>query len=264
MRMRWNEADVAALLDSRTPDWEGRLTYKPPKSSSSFALAAGYKERYFKLVGNLLFCLRLGPDYRGDNTDPVAVLLVENCTVSRDTELAELSSFSIVFRGEENTEKRHSFVAESSRSVTQWLEALQGCSYEAKREQLILLQIRLRDKTGQDPLRGTTLEHNPCYVLPSSPTWYTSLPSEAAPQPQPPPRKLNKINKSCQRREKCDKSSGFTSHLGITNWETVESVERPEEALGSRLSSVSVPSRGSANPTFKSHVAVPEDKLIDI
>ena len=43
-------------------------------------------------MGNLLFCLRLGPDYRGDNTDPVAVLLVENCTVSRDTELAELSS----------------------------------------------------------------------------------------------------------------------------------------------------------------------------
>ena len=143
---------------------------------------------------------------------------MENCIVSRDTELAELSSFAIVFRGEENTEKRHSFVAESSRSVTQWLEvrsgagefwspfsshgrvstvlqALQGCSYEAKREQLILLQIRLRDKTGQDPLRGTTLEHNPCYVLPSSPTWYTSLPSEAVPQPQPPPRKLNKINK---------------------------------------------------------------------
>jgi len=31
--MRWNEADVAALLDSRTPDWEGRLTYKPPKAT---------------------------------------------------------------------------------------------------------------------------------------------------------------------------------------------------------------------------------------
>ena len=80
-------------------------------------------------MGNLLFCLRLGPDYRGDNTDPVAVLLVENCTVSRDTELAELSSFSIVFRGEENTEKRHSFVAESSRSVTQWLEVGDGRQY---------------------------------------------------------------------------------------------------------------------------------------
>ena len=34
------------------------------------------------------------------------------------------------------------------------LQALHNCSYDLKRETLILLQIRLRNKSGVDPLRG--------------------------------------------------------------------------------------------------------------
>ena len=33
------------------------------------------------------------------------------------------------------------------------IQALEGCSYQKKREELILLQIRLRNKTGVDPLQ---------------------------------------------------------------------------------------------------------------
>ena len=43
------------------------------------------------------------------------------------------------------------------------VQALEGCSYQKQREELILLQIKLRNKTGVDPLRGTGLHHNPIY-----------------------------------------------------------------------------------------------------
>jgi len=29
--MKWNEGESVAFLASRTPDWQGRLSYKPPK-----------------------------------------------------------------------------------------------------------------------------------------------------------------------------------------------------------------------------------------
>ena len=31
--MKWNEAESLAFLASRTPDWQGKLSYKPPKQS---------------------------------------------------------------------------------------------------------------------------------------------------------------------------------------------------------------------------------------
>ena len=119
--MKWNEAEVISLLTSKPPDWEGRLTYKPPKSSHSFSLQTVYKERCFKLMGNLLFCLRLGQDNKGEVTDPVTVLVMENFVVTRE-DIQEINSFSIVFKSEESSEKKHSFVAESTRAVTQWIE----------------------------------------------------------------------------------------------------------------------------------------------
>ena len=79
--MRWNEPHVLSLLSSRSPDWEGRLCHRPPAPGSMLALQPVFKERYFKLLGNLLFCLRLGQDGRPDTADPVAVLVLEQCSV---------------------------------------------------------------------------------------------------------------------------------------------------------------------------------------
>ena len=79
--MRWNEPHVLSLLCSRAPDWEGRLCHRPPAPGSMLALQPVFKERYFKLLGNLLFCLRLGQDGRPDTADPVAVLVLEQCSV---------------------------------------------------------------------------------------------------------------------------------------------------------------------------------------
>ena len=121
--MRWNESEVISILKSKPPDWEGKLLYKPPKSSSSFSLQPVYKERYFKLMGNLLFCLRIGSDNKGDDLDPVCVLVMENFTASVG-EINELHSFSVVFKSEEHSEKKHLFVGHSSREVGQWLEVM--------------------------------------------------------------------------------------------------------------------------------------------
>ena len=57
--MRFNIDSLSALVtSSKAPDWEGSLCYKPPVSSSLLALQPVFRERYFKLIGNLLFCLR--------------------------------------------------------------------------------------------------------------------------------------------------------------------------------------------------------------
>jgi len=247
--MRWNETEIGVFLSSKPPDWEGRLCYKPPKSSGGWNLSLEpvFKERYFKLLGNLLYCLRLGPDSKGQTNDPVMVLVLENFTVTSSRQSAEgcdLNTFSITFRGEESGsslgEKKHLFVADSGRTVTQWTEALKNCSYEYKREQLILLQIKLRNKTGIDPLRSTAFQYNPVYFLnnkpPRDPTLLRS-------PPEPPRRKLKNIRNG---------SSSFTSHIGIENWDSCE------ENHCDNVKSIS-----ATNPSFKSHLnKTCEDNLI--
>ena len=57
--MRFNiDALTCLLATNQAPDWEGGLCYKPPLSSGLLALQPVFRERYFKLIGNLLFCLR--------------------------------------------------------------------------------------------------------------------------------------------------------------------------------------------------------------
>lgn len=243
--MKWNEGEMTALLATKPPDWEGRLTYKPPKSSSTFSRETGYKERYFKLVGNLMFCLRVTPEGQGDPAEPVLVLLMENFTVAAD-QMAELHSFTVTFRGEENHEKRHCFVTDSARSVTQWVEVLKDSSYQQRRERLILLQIKLRNRTGLNPLLGTNLESNPVYSLGSGHDADTRVsPLEASQPPVPAPRTKAKGKAS---------SSGFTSHLGVEYWEDPtlrEDVERREEN-----------SVGATKSSFTSHV--PTGNLVEL
>ena len=57
--MRFNIDALSALLaTNKAPDWEGGLCYKAPLSSGLLAMQPVFKERYFKLIGNLLFCLK--------------------------------------------------------------------------------------------------------------------------------------------------------------------------------------------------------------
>jgi len=228
--MKWNEAEVGRLLANKSADWEGPLLYKQPKSSSSFPLSsAGHhsagKERYFKVVGNLLFCLR-----QSHEKEPLSLLVLEGCSVKRDQQ----NTFTLSFKTEpENTEKVHTFIAENPRSATQWIEALQMASYERKREALILLQIKLRNKTGVDPLRGTALEHNPVYCGPKDCPNFL---------PSPPVRK----NRGKGKNSGSIPVTSFTSHLGVENWE-----EEPGD-IGEHNGNYETVC--SHKPSFRSHV----------
>jgi len=209
--MRWNEAEVQAFVSSRVPDWEGSLTYKSHKQHQ-------YKERYFKLCSNILACLRAKKE------DFVSVLLLENCEAI--VEDKDIFKFCIQFKGGEGlVAEEHTFVATNQRCMDQWLEAINDASYEKKREKLLNMQIKLQERTGIDPLLGTTFEFKP---LPEAST--PALPKEG-PKPSPRPRKEHKSN--------------FTSHLGIQVWEEPKEEERhaPER-----------PVVGLSTPTFRSHV----------
>merc|ERR1719186_1024198 len=135
--------------------------------------------------------------------------------------MQELQSFTVTFRSEEE-EKKHNFVTDSARSVSQWVEALRESSYTQRRERLILLQIKLRNKTGIDPLLGTNLENNPVYSpattsLPNSPDHIGNLSGP----PQPAPRMKPK-----------GKTKGPTFYTGVEEDTSLrESVERCEELL---------------------------------
>lgn len=263
--MRLNEQEVLALLSTKTPDWEGQLTYKPPKSGGSFAIQTAFKERYFKIIGNLLFCLRVSSatsvfHTQGEKVssgDVVSVMVLEHFTVQEESlGTQEVHAFSLIFNQEETSERKHVFVTDSHRSVVQWMEALRGASYEARREQLILLQIKLRNKTSVDPLRGTPLQFNPVYCCvdkdkAKAPPDFSRLcsidraisdPSLNVPKPHP--RKQKKNGHS--------KSSNFVSHLGVENWETFH-----EDRSASPDSPEGI---NKSKPTFKSHV--PEANLI--
>lgn len=59
-------------------------------------------------------------------------------------------AFSIAFRDEH--EKRHVLSGRSESQVEQWVNALKQASYEYWRSRLIVLQEKLCNKTGKDPL----------------------------------------------------------------------------------------------------------------
>lgn len=235
--MKWNMAEMTSLLSQRSPDWEGKLLYRPPKSSGSFAMEPIFKERYFKLLGNLLYCFRISQEGKIDSSDPVQVLVMEQFSLELEDRQG-CHCFAVTFRGDESSNK-HVFIAGSHRTVTQWTEALHNCSYDLKRETLILLQIRLRNKSGVDPLRGTAFEHNPCYFLKNKPAKDPTLLRD----PGTPPQRKNK-----SKLDKIGGKSGFTSHIGIENWERFDDKEETQGQISSTV------------PTFLSHVNFQETK----
>jgi len=235
IKMKWNMAEMSSLLNQRSPDWEGKLLYRPPKSSGSFGMEPIFKERYFKLLGNMLFCLRTSPEGKYDSTsEPVQVLVMEQFSMELEDRQG-CHCFAITFRGEDSNNK-HVFIAGSHRTVTQWTEALHNCSYDLKRETLILLQIKLRNRSGVDPLRGTAFEYNPCYFLENKPAKDPTLLRDPG---TPPQRKRNWSNKTGGSGK-----SGFTSHIGIENWERFDK-EDSQKNQGQISSTV---------PTFLSHI----------
>lgn len=254
--MRWNEAEVAVLAH-QPPEWEGKLTYRAPKTKNSrgfpnlaFTSSTSQNEtrdRWFRLRANCLFYLRLGPsDSRpAPGTEPMGVFILEGFHVQSEGFEAP-NAFSILFADEPNAEKRHLFVAESERSAAQWTAALRLASYQGLRERLVNLQIKLREKTGQDPLRGTGFQHNQLFDIQAAckTEFAPAAALDVASPPKPKPRKPKP-------------KTTFQSHV-MENWEEHSPVSAIANSSEENEDVVLVQKK----PSFRSHV--PVGNLLDI
>ncbi|XP_034936502.1 pleckstrin homology domain-containing family J member 1-like [Chelonus insularis] len=140
--MKFNEKE---LIDASRglPELEGRLNHKRAHKSV-------FKERWFKLKSNLLFYFNFTELGQVDEKQPAGIIVLENYNVNTDVSTEGAFAFSIVFRDE--FDKRHVLTGRSENQVQQWVIALKRASYEYWRSQLIMLQERLCQKTGKDPL----------------------------------------------------------------------------------------------------------------
>lgn len=233
--MKWNETEVLTHLSMRTPDWEGQLSYKAPKPSSTFYMQGQqFKERYLKLYGNILVISK------GQRDEQTNVIILESFTVQIEDE--NIFTFSLTFQLQDCIEK-HIFVAVNLRSMNQWLEAFRKASLEKMKEQLIHLQCRLKSRTGLDPLVGTNLElMNALYDV-SSPD-YNQLSASVN----------TNDTRSKPATKLCDHAgSSFTSHLGIELWEDSGTEKECQQCCSSR-------SVAKSKSSFKSHIV--EENLI--
>uniref|UniRef100_A0A2L2YFA4 Pleckstrin homology domain-containing family J member 1 n=1 Tax=Parasteatoda tepidariorum TaxID=114398 RepID=A0A2L2YFA4_PARTP len=138
--MRFNEKEIA-FIAAQPGDKEGRLHYRSP------GFREVYKERWFKLKGNLLFYFRLN-EYGGVyEKEPVGVLVLEQCRIQSELYAEFTNAFSITFINEH--EKRHFFGCQSQKQVEEWIGCLKSCSYEHQRSKLKELQEELKKRTGR-------------------------------------------------------------------------------------------------------------------
>ncbi len=171
--------------------------------------------------------------------------MLENSHVQQEFSSSESAhAFSLSF-SEDPPERRHMFLAETQRGAEQWVEALRGCSYEALRERLIDLQIKLLSRTGIDPLLGTGYDNNPVFrpelaQLKRPTADLLGLNGAPAPTsaPKPKPRK--------------SKQSTFQSHV-VESWEQYSPSASDAESAVSSSSSVAKP-LDKKRPSFHSHL----------
>lgn len=143
LAMRFNEKEIVPVA-SQTADKEGRLCYKSPGFRET------YKERWFKLKGNLLFYFRLNEYGAVYEKEPAGVLVIEQCRIQEEKYCELPFTFSITFAGD--MERRHYFGCQTQRHCDEWIAILKESSYEYQREKLKDLQTKILIKTGKDPL----------------------------------------------------------------------------------------------------------------
>lgn len=141
--MRYNEKELMVIANGNA-DKEGRLHHRCPGFRET------YKERWFKLRGNLLFYFRLNEYGAVYEKEPVGVLVVENCRVQHEPYSDLPFAFSITFADE--LDKRHYFSCITQRHCDNWINLIREASYEYQREKLHRIQSKILELTGTDPL----------------------------------------------------------------------------------------------------------------
>ncbi|CAG2174635.1 unnamed protein product [Oppiella nova] len=143
--MRFNEKELC-LYSSGPAIKEGRIHHKNPNAG----FREGFKERWFKLRGNLLFYYRVNEFGGVHHKEPVGCLVIELCRVQREDESGLGFAFSICF--DSDLDKKHFLMCSNQRQCDEWVDVLSECSYQNQKNKLMDLKNQIMDITGTDPL----------------------------------------------------------------------------------------------------------------
>ena len=141
MRFHFNDGAMKVLAAKRIPEREGRLFYRNSQGK--------YKERWFKLQGNLLFYFRTNEfGSIATDPDPVGVFVLARYYIQ--TEL--FADLPFVFSLSCNGEEKHYFSGHSMEQCNEWISALHSASYDVLRMSFEGLRRQIKSITGKDPI----------------------------------------------------------------------------------------------------------------
>ncbi|XP_021932968.1 type I inositol 3,4-bisphosphate 4-phosphatase isoform X2 [Zootermopsis nevadensis] len=143
--MRFNKQELTTLATqpSQKFDKEGVLFLRE-RQEGFFRRTEISLERWCRLRGNLLFYFKSREQW----SEPLGVIILEQCSIKVDTPTAEGPyGFHLVFDG--GLSQHLAAYSEGERDA--WLQAIQLASYDCMRSQLLALQQRMELCRGQDP-----------------------------------------------------------------------------------------------------------------
>ncbi|XP_064625229.1 pleckstrin homology domain-containing family J member 1-like [Lineus longissimus] len=152
--MRFNERELKFVARTGVTEKEGNLRYRNP-----YAKRDGYKSRWFRLKGNLLFYFR--SDEHGGlspEQEVKGVMVLERYQIQLEQLPDRPFVFSIYF--ENDADKKHYFSCASKVQCEEWVDNLRKASFENMRHTLAILQAKLIKKTGRDPILTMSLGHS--------------------------------------------------------------------------------------------------------
>ncbi|CAH1103298.1 unnamed protein product [Psylliodes chrysocephalus] len=149
--MKYNDRELVKFGENKA-DLEGILHHMKPIGNdwSDWYQRPSFKERYFKLISNILFYYRLGEE------EPIGILIIENAQVSYERPHKGIPfAFSLTFKVNErcgDEEAKHIFSCRCDTDVSKWVAALKIASYEYWRSQYVILKTKISMRTGKDPI----------------------------------------------------------------------------------------------------------------
>jgi len=147
--MRFNDKDVMRI-SQRSGQIEGKLQHREP--SGSFR-DNGFRERFCKVVGNLLFFFRITEFGTIDTKEPAGLIVLENYLVSTETDPSLPFAFGLVFRDDGG--KKHVFTARTDQDAERWVRILReaSCQYWKDRYQVLMRKINSLTAQGRSEQR---------------------------------------------------------------------------------------------------------------
>lgn len=149
--MKYNDRELIKFGENK-PDLQGVLHHMKPQENdwSDWYQRPSFKERYFKLIYNILFYYRIGEQ------EPIGILILENAQVAYERPHKGIPfAFSVTFKVNDrfrDDEAKHIFSCRCEKDVNTWVSALKTASYEYWRSQYIILKTKISMKTGLDPV----------------------------------------------------------------------------------------------------------------